>query len=37
VESAAVQAVLKSIGIDYVQGYHLAEPVAIEEVFGPGT
>jgi diguanylate cyclase (GGDEF)-like protein/PAS domain S-box-containing protein len=37
VESAAVQAVLKSIGVDYIQGYHLAEPVAIDEVFGSGT
>ena len=25
---------LKSIGVDYVQGFHLAEPCAIDEVFG---
>jgi diguanylate cyclase (GGDEF)-like protein/PAS domain S-box-containing protein len=37
VESAAVQAVLKEIGIDYIQGYHLAEPCPIEEVFGSRT
>ncbi len=34
VESAEVLAVLKSIGVDYVQGFHLAEPCAIDEVFG---
>jgi diguanylate cyclase (GGDEF)-like protein/PAS domain S-box-containing protein len=34
VESAEVLAVLKNIGIDYTQGFHLAEPVAIDEVFG---
>jgi EAL domain-containing protein (putative c-di-GMP-specific phosphodiesterase class I) len=33
VESAAVLAVLKDIGVDYIQGYHLSEPCAIEEVF----
>jgi Amt family ammonium transporter len=34
VESAEVLAVLKNIGVDYVQGFHLAEPCAIDEVFG---
>jgi diguanylate cyclase (GGDEF)-like protein/PAS domain S-box-containing protein len=36
VESAEVMAVLKQIGVDYVQGFHLAEPCAIDEVFGCG-
>jgi EAL domain-containing protein (putative c-di-GMP-specific phosphodiesterase class I) len=36
VESAEVMAVLKQIGVDYIQGYHLAEPCAIDEVFGCG-
>ena len=34
VESAEVLAVLKQIGVDYIQGFHLAEPCAIDEVFG---
>jgi len=34
VESADALAVLKNIGVDYIQGFHLSEPVAIEEVFG---
>jgi len=34
VESAEVLAVLKAIGVDYIQGFHLAEPAAIEDVFG---
>ncbi|HET7809145.1 MAG TPA: PAS domain S-box protein [Steroidobacteraceae bacterium] len=34
VESAEVLAVLREIGVDYIQGFHLAEPCAIEEVFG---
>jgi diguanylate cyclase (GGDEF)-like protein/PAS domain S-box-containing protein len=34
VESAEVLAVLKAIGVDYIQGFHLAEPCAIDEVFG---
>ena len=33
VESAEVLEVLKEIGVDYIQGFHLAEPIAIEEVF----
>ena len=37
VESAEVLAVLKQIGVDYIQGFHLAEPCAIEDVFGPGS
>jgi diguanylate cyclase (GGDEF)-like protein/PAS domain S-box-containing protein len=37
VESAEVLAVLKHIGIDYIQGFHLAEPCAIEDVFGGGS
>jgi diguanylate cyclase (GGDEF)-like protein/PAS domain S-box-containing protein len=36
VETAEVLAVLKQIGVDYVQGFHLAEPCAIDEVFGCG-
>ena len=36
VESAEVLAVLKEIGVDYIQGFHLAEPGAIEEVFRQG-
>jgi diguanylate cyclase (GGDEF)-like protein len=35
VESAEVLTVLKNIGIDYIQGFHLAEPCAIDEVFKP--
>ncbi len=34
VESADVLAVLKQIGVDYIQGFHLAEPCVIDEVFG---
>jgi diguanylate cyclase (GGDEF)-like protein/PAS domain S-box-containing protein len=34
VESAEVLQVLKQIGVDYIQGFHLAEPCAIDEVFG---
>jgi diguanylate cyclase (GGDEF)-like protein/PAS domain S-box-containing protein len=37
VESAEVLGVLKRIGIDYIQGFHLAEPCAIEDVFGSGS
>ena len=37
VESAEVLAVLKQIGVDYIQGFHLAEPCAIDEVFGCGS
>jgi diguanylate cyclase (GGDEF)-like protein/PAS domain S-box-containing protein len=37
VESAEVLAVLKHIGIDYIQGFHLAQPCAIEDVFGNGS
>ncbi len=37
VESAAVLAALKDIGVDYIQGFHLAEPCAIEDVFGTQT
>jgi diguanylate cyclase (GGDEF)-like protein/PAS domain S-box-containing protein len=33
VESAEVLTVLKQIGIDYIQGFHLSAPCAIEEVF----
>jgi diguanylate cyclase (GGDEF)-like protein/PAS domain S-box-containing protein len=33
VESAEVLQVLKQIGVDYIQGFHLAEPCAIEDVF----
>jgi EAL domain-containing protein (putative c-di-GMP-specific phosphodiesterase class I) len=34
VENAEVLTVLKAIGVDYIQGFHLAEPCAIEDVFG---
>ena len=37
VESAEVLQVLKQIGVDYIQGFHLAEPCAIDEVFRCGT
>ena len=37
VENAEVLAVLKQIGVDYIQGFHLAEPCAIDEVFGCGS
>jgi len=37
VESAEVLAVLKAIGVDYIQGFHLAEPAAIEDIFGCGN
>jgi diguanylate cyclase (GGDEF)-like protein/PAS domain S-box-containing protein len=37
VESAEVLQVLKQIGVDYIQGFHLAEPCAIEEVFSCET
>ena len=33
VESAEVLQVLKQIGVDYIQGFHLAEPCAVDEVF----
>jgi EAL domain-containing protein (putative c-di-GMP-specific phosphodiesterase class I) len=33
VESAEVLQVLKQIGVDYIQGFHLAEPCAIDEIF----
>jgi diguanylate cyclase (GGDEF)-like protein/PAS domain S-box-containing protein len=36
VESAEVLEVLKQIGVDYVQGFHLSEPRAIEEIFDCG-
>ncbi len=37
VESAEVLAVLQEIGVDYYQGFHLAEPCAIEELFTSGN
>jgi diguanylate cyclase (GGDEF)-like protein/PAS domain S-box-containing protein len=37
VESAAVRAVLKEIGVDYIQGYLLSEPCAIEGIFASRT
>ena len=37
VESAEVLHVLKQIGVDYIQGFHLAEPCAIDDVFSCGT
>jgi len=37
VENAEVLAVLKAIGVDYIQGFHLAEPCAIEDVFNFGN
>jgi diguanylate cyclase (GGDEF)-like protein/PAS domain S-box-containing protein len=37
VESAEVLQVLKQIGVDYIQGFHLAEPCAIEDVFSCGN
>jgi len=37
VESAEVLEVLKQIGVDYIQGFHLAEPCAIDDVFGSGS
>jgi EAL domain-containing protein (putative c-di-GMP-specific phosphodiesterase class I) len=33
VETEDVLAVLKEIGVDYIQGFHLAEPRAIDDVF----
>jgi EAL domain-containing protein (putative c-di-GMP-specific phosphodiesterase class I) len=36
VETGEVLAVLKQIGVDFVQGFHLSEPSAIDEVFGCG-
>ena len=33
VESAEVLAVLQEIGVDYIQGFHLGEPCAIDDVF----
>jgi diguanylate cyclase (GGDEF)-like protein/PAS domain S-box-containing protein len=33
VESSEVLEVLRQIGVDYIQGFHLAEPCAIEDVF----
>lgn len=33
-ENAEALAVLRQIGVDYIQGFHLAEPCAIDEVFG---
>ena len=36
VESVEVLEALKEIGVDYVQGFYLAEPCAIEEVFDCG-
>jgi diguanylate cyclase (GGDEF)-like protein len=35
VESAAVLEVLREIGVDYIQGFHMGEPIDVEEVFGP--
>jgi EAL domain-containing protein (putative c-di-GMP-specific phosphodiesterase class I) len=35
VETQAVLETLREIGVDYIQGFHLSEPVAIEEIFGP--
>jgi EAL domain-containing protein (putative c-di-GMP-specific phosphodiesterase class I) len=37
VESAEVLQMLKQIGVDYIQGFHLAEPCAIEDVFPSGN
>jgi EAL domain-containing protein (putative c-di-GMP-specific phosphodiesterase class I) len=37
VESEDVLAVLKEIGADYIQGFHLGEPCAIEDIFTPGN
>jgi diguanylate cyclase (GGDEF)-like protein len=34
VESAEVLQVLKQLGVDYIQGFHLSEPCVIEDVFG---
>jgi diguanylate cyclase (GGDEF)-like protein/PAS domain S-box-containing protein len=36
VESAEVLAVLKQIGVDYIQGFHLGEPCAIEDILASG-
>jgi len=33
VESSEVMEVLRRIGVDYIQGFHLAEPCAIEDIF----
>jgi diguanylate cyclase (GGDEF)-like protein/PAS domain S-box-containing protein len=33
VENSQVLEVLRQIGVDYIQGFHLAEPCAIEDVF----
>jgi diguanylate cyclase (GGDEF)-like protein len=37
VETEDVLAVLKEIGVDYIQGFHLSEPCAIEDVFTAGN
>ena len=37
VESAEVLAVLQEIGVDYIQGFHLGEPCAIEDLFTSGN
>ncbi len=37
VETGAELEVLREIGVDFIQGFHLAEPCAIEDVFGPRT
>ncbi|HEU4780502.1 MAG TPA: EAL domain-containing protein, partial [Steroidobacteraceae bacterium] len=37
VESAEVLQVLKQIGVDYIQGFHVGEPCAIEDVFSCGN
>ncbi len=34
VETGAELEVLRQIGVDFIQGFHLAEPCAVEEVFG---
>jgi EAL domain-containing protein (putative c-di-GMP-specific phosphodiesterase class I) len=36
VESSEVMEVLRHIGVDYIQGFHLAEPCAIEDIFAGG-
>jgi diguanylate cyclase (GGDEF)-like protein/PAS domain S-box-containing protein len=35
VETAAVLEALREIGVDYIQGFHLSEPISIDEIFGP--
>lgn len=37
VESASVAALLRSIGVDFVQGYHIGPPISLERLLYGGT